>query len=192
MKENNNKNGAGDLCRYSPVMGWMLDNMVRRLFQNPKKIVGPYVKKGMTIIDIGCGPGMFTIAMAKMVGETGKVIAVDVQQEMLDLVRTKSEQKGLVSRIRFHRSKPDRLDITEKADFILSFYMVHEVPDRDTFLKEVQGLLKPEGKYLIVEPDFHVSKEDFEDTMASARKAGLKPVFYPKVLLSRAALFTEK
>jgi ubiquinone/menaquinone biosynthesis C-methylase UbiE len=184
------KNNHGDLCRYSPFKGWMLDNGIRRLFQDPKKIVGSYVKEGMTVIDIGCGPGMFTLAMAKMVGETGKVIAVDVQHEMLDVVRTKSEQKGLVSRIRFHRAEPERLGVGEKADFILSFYMVHEVPDRDRFLKEVRMLLKPGAKYLIVEPDFHVSKEAFKDTVDAARRVGLKPVFYPKVLWSRAALFT--
>lgn len=190
MKENNNKTGHGDICRYSPFKGWMLDNMVRRLFQNPKKIVAPYVKEGMTVIDIGCGPGMFTLAMAQMVGDIGKIIAVDIQQEMLDLVRTKAEQRGLLSRIRFHRAEPEQLGVGEKADFVLSFYMVHEVPDRDAFLNEVRGLLKPGGKYLIVEPDFHVSKEAFDDTVAAARKAALKPVFYPKVLLSRAALFT--
>jgi ubiquinone/menaquinone biosynthesis C-methylase UbiE len=190
MKKKDYNHETGDVCRYSPFMGFMLDNGLRRLFQNPKKIVGDYVKEGMTAIDIGCGPGMFTLAMATMTGETGKVIAVDVQQEMLEVVRKKAERMGLTSRIRFHKSEPDRFGVGEKADFILSFYMVHEVEDRDAFLKEVRGLLKPGGKYLIVEPDFHVSKEAFDDTVAAARQAGLKPVFSPKVLLSRAALFS--
>lgn len=181
---------TGEVYHYSPFRGWMLDNSIRRLFQNPKNIVGDYVKEGMTAIDIGCGPGMFTLAMATMVGDAGTVIAVDIQQEMLDLVRKKAGRKGFVSRIRFHRSEPDRTGVTEKADFILSFYMVHEVPDRGAFLLEVQGLLKPGGKYLIVEPEFHVSEEAFAETVADAGKAGLKPVLYPKVRMSRAALFT--
>ena len=116
-KDHSHRNG--DICRHSPFTAWMLDNWIRRLFQDPKKIVGEYVKEGATAIDIGCGPGMFTLAMAEKVGETGRVIAVDVQQEMLDAVRVKSGKRNLASRIRFHRSEPDRIGITEKADFIL-------------------------------------------------------------------------
>jgi len=168
----------------------MLDNGIRRIFQNPKNIVGPYVKEGMTVIDIGCGPGMFMRAIAEMAGDTGCVIAVDIQQEMLDLARLKSERRNLSSRIRFHKSEPDRIGITENADFILSFYMVHEVPDRDAFLKEVHGLLKPGGKYLVVEPTSHVSRDAFEDTVKYARDAGFRVVSFPKIALSRAALFT--
>jgi ubiquinone/menaquinone biosynthesis C-methylase UbiE len=168
----------------------MLDNGIRRLFQNPKNIVGPYVKEGMTVIDIGSGPGMFTLAMAAMIGNTGKIIAVDLQQEMLDLVREKSEKQNMSSRIQLHKNQPGSIGISEKADFILSFYMVHEVPDRDAFLREVHGLLKPGGKYLIVEPKFHVSREAFEDTVEDAKKAGFRPVSFPKILGGRSALFT--
>ena len=190
MHDNNRK--TGDICRYTPFAGRMLDNRIRRFFQNPAKIVGPYVKEGMTVLDIGCGPGMFTLAMAAMVGDTGRVIAVDVQQEMLDVVKTKGDQQGLSGRIRLHKSGSDFLGVTEKADFILSFYMVHEVPDRDAFLRQVRDLMKPGGRYLIVEPSFHVSMADYEETIETARRAGLKPVFWPKVLLSRATLFTRE
>src|SRR5271169_3623868 len=100
MKTDKNGNEPGNICRYSPLRGWMLDNGIRRIFQNSKNIVGPYVKEGMTVIDIGCGPGMFTRAMAEMAGDTGCVIAVDIQQEMLDLARLKSERQNLSSRIR--------------------------------------------------------------------------------------------
>ena len=68
--------------------------------------------------------------------------------------------------------------------------MVHEVPDRDAFLREVHGLLKPGGKYLIVEPKFHVSREAFEDTVEDAKKAGFRPVSFPRILGGRSALFT--
>ena len=178
------------ICRFSPWRAWMLDNGIRRLFQNPKNIVGPYVKEGMTVIDIGSGPGMFTLAMAAMVGNTGKIIAVDLQQEMLDLVREKSEKQNMSPRIQLHKNQPDSIGISEKADFILSFYMLHEVPDRDAFLREVHGLLKPGGQYLIVEPKFHVSREAFEDTVEDAKKAGFRPVSFPGILGGRSALFT--
>ena len=55
-----------------------LDNTIRRWLQNPKKILGPYLDEGMTVVDIGCGPGFFSIDMAQMVGKSGRVIAVDL------------------------------------------------------------------------------------------------------------------
>ena len=62
-------------------IAFALDNPIRRLIHDPKKILGGYIEPGQTVLDIGCGPGTFSIAMAKMVGESGKVIAVDVQEE---------------------------------------------------------------------------------------------------------------
>ncbi|HVN74517.1 MAG TPA: class I SAM-dependent methyltransferase [Methanoregula sp.] len=181
----------GHLCQFSPFRAWMLDNGIRRFFQNPKRITGPYVKEGMTAIDIGSGAGMFTIPIAEMVGDSGKVIAVDVQQEMLDLVAKKSEQRGMGSRIRIHRNGPDSIGLDEKADFVLSFYMLHEVPDRDTFLQEVCGLMKPGGKYLVVEPAFHLPESAFEDSVGRAERAGFRLAGNPKIFLSRAALFVR-
>ena len=61
--------------------GYFIDNPIRRLFHNPEKIVGPYVGPGMTAMDVGCGMGFCSIAMAKIVGDSGQVIAVDLQQE---------------------------------------------------------------------------------------------------------------
>jgi ubiquinone/menaquinone biosynthesis C-methylase UbiE len=178
----------GDICPYSPWTAPFFDNLFRKIFQNPEKIVGPNIRPGMTVMDIGCGPGFFTLAMARMVGPEGRVIAIDMQQEMLDTVKRKSDLLGLSDRIRFHRCNPDSLGIMEKAGFILSFYMVHEVPDRDAFFREVGGLLEPGGKYLVVEPVFHVSREAFDDTLRHAEKAGFVVEKQPEVLLSRAAL----
>jgi ubiquinone/menaquinone biosynthesis C-methylase UbiE len=185
------KEGTGDFCRYSPWTAPFFDNLFRKIIQNPEKIVGPCIRPGMTVMDIGCGPGFFTLAMARMVGPEGKVIAIDMQQEMLDLVKQKSDRLGLSERIRFHRCVPDSLGINEKAWFILSFYMVHEVPDRDALFREVSGLLEPGGRYLIVEPFFHVSAEAFEDTLRHAEEAGLVTEKRPMVRLSRAAVLKK-
>jgi len=170
---------------------WGLDNRIRKLVQNPYKIVGNYIEEGQTILDLGCGPGVFSLAMAEMVGETGKVISVDIQEEMLQILKRKSEQAGLGSRIIFHQSQPNKIGISEKVDFVLAFYVVHEVPNIESFLREVAILLKPLGKLLIVEPKFHVSKSSFEETIRVAESVGLKPISWPKVFFSRAVLLRQ-
>ena len=167
---------------------WFLDNWVRRAVHNPDKIIGRYIEEGQTVLDLGCGPGMFSLAMARMVGEGGKVISVDIQDEMLQILRQKSERAGLDSRIILHKSQTGLIGISEKVDFALAFYMVHEVPDRVGFLSEVASLLKPRGRFLIVEPKLHVSKSSFEETVAVAESTGLRRISQPKVLFSRAAL----
>lgn len=166
-----------------------LDNPIRRLIHNPEQMLKPYIKSGQTVLDIGCGSGTFTIAMARMVGDAGKVIALDVQNEMLQMVRTKAAKQGLESRIITYKSEPDKIGITAKVDFVLAFYMVHEVPDVDAFLKEITSLLKSHGKLLIVEPKLHVSASSFNKTLEAARLAGLKPISEPKIQFSRSMLF---
>ena len=170
---------------------WGLDNRIRKLVQNPYKIVGRYIEEGQTVLDLGCGPGVFSLAMAEMVGETGKVISVDIQEEMLQILKRKSDQAGLGSRILIHQSQPNKIGISEKVDFALAFYMVHEVPHSESFLREVALLLKPQAKLLIVEPKFHVSKSSFEETIRVAQSAGLRPISWPKVFFSRTALLQQ-
>jgi Methylase involved in ubiquinone/menaquinone biosynthesis len=147
-----------------------------------------YLQEGMTAIDLGCGPGMFTLAMARLVGETGRVIAVDLQPKMLELVREKALAHHLAARIRIHRNTMDSIGLTEHADFILSFYMVHEVKDQRAFLREVRGLLSPGGKYLVVEP-MAVSRREFTETVRLAQEAGLEVLEYRNRWYSHRALF---
>jgi len=75
------------------------------------------------------------------------------------------------------------------VDFALAFYVVHEVPSAEAFLKEIVSILKPKGRLLVVEPMFHVSANTFERTIEVAEKAGLSPISEPKIFFSRSKLF---
>ena len=157
----------------------MLDNPLRRIIQNPGRIVGPYIKPGDTVIDLGCGPDFFSTAMASMVGNAGRIIAVDLQAQMLAHVNRKALKKGVSDRITLHQCGPDNLGLACKADFILAFYMVHETPEPEGFLKEVRTLLKDGGRFLVVEPRFHVKKNEFENMIVQAVGCGFEVVDRP-------------
>ena len=179
------------VCGYNFWHILMLDNPFRRFFQDPKKILAGHISPGMTAIDIGCGPGDFTIAMAEMAGESGRVIAIDLQREMLEHAQEKCRKNRSSAPVTWHQCGPDTLGITAAADFVLSFYMVHEVPDQGRLFREVYALLKTGGKYLIVEPVFHVTDEDFSATVASIRKAGFRVAGQPPLFLSRTLLLEK-
>ncbi len=185
-----NKEFKGDVCSHSH--SFFLDNFIRRIIQNPKRILGEYIQRGDIIVDLGCGPGYFSIDMAKMTGKTGKVIAVDLQKEMLAKVGKKAAAQNLSRRIHLHNCAQDRIGLAPgtKADFILAFYMVHETPDTKAFLEQVKELLRPGGSFLLVEPMFHVSKTQFETIINTAVKTGFTQVDMPKRKGGRSVLLS--
>jgi len=168
-----------------------LDTRIRRLIQNPQKILGHYIEEGMTVLDIGCGPGFFSIDMAMMVGNSGRVIAADLQEGMLQKLRDKIQGTELEGRITLHKCEENKIGVSEKVDFVLLFYMIHEVPDVETFLSEIETILKPNGKVFMIEPPFHVSKKAFEITIKKANDAGLIVVERPKLFLSKTAILKK-
>ena len=146
----------------------------------------------MTVMDLGCGPGFFTIEIAKMVNDSGKVIAADLQEGMLQKLRTKISGTPLDGIIKTIKCETDQIYVPEKVDFILAFYMVHEVPDKDKLFETLKILLNEKGKLLIVEPKFgHVNKKEFDITICKAEKIGLKAESGPKLHFSFTSVFTK-
>ena len=174
-----------------PWCCFTFDNIFRRLLQNPNRILKPYVKPGWTVLDVGPGMGYFTIPLARLVGDTGKVIAADLQHKMLDSLDHRAFKAGVQERIKLQLTKSDSIGVSEPIDFCLAFWMVHEVPDRSRFLSEITSKLKPEGLMLIAEPRIHVSKEHFAKTLEIAKSAGLSVTDTPKIFLSYTALLKK-
>ena len=172
-------------------IGFFLDNALRRWLHHPDKILSGLVGPGQTAVDIGCGPGFFSIPLAKRVGPAGTVVAVDLQPEMLDKVHKKAEKAVVNGQLRLHRCQPDRIGIDLQADFALAFYMVHEVPDTSAFLEQICALLKPGGRFLLVEPKFHVSAAEFAAISSRALDAGLILDREVRIAVSRGRLYQK-
>lgn len=165
-----------------------LDSQIRRWLQNPARLLKPYVREGMTALDFGCGPGFFTLDLARLVGPSGHVIAVDLQPGMLERVRLKIHGTELASRITLHQCQSDRLGISRPLDFVFAFYVIHELLDPAAFLAELRPLFRPGGQLLIVEPPLHVSRAAFAATLQVADQAGLRVLSRPRIRLNKAAL----
>jgi ubiquinone/menaquinone biosynthesis C-methylase UbiE len=171
-------------------LSFILDNIVRRTIHDPHKILKKFIHKGDRALDIGCGPGYFTVEMAKLAGDKGRVIAADLQDKMLSYLKSRAEKAKVDKRIIFHKCGKNKIGIKERLDFILVFYMAHEVPDIKKFFTELKSNIKKNGILLLCEPIFHVSKKSFHKTIDAAYKAGFKKHSDYKIAISRTVLLT--
>jgi ubiquinone/menaquinone biosynthesis C-methylase UbiE len=109
------------------------------------------VKPGQTVCDLGCGNGFYTLQLARLVGENGKVLAVDIQPEMLHLLaeRAKSEQIDNVEPI--HGSPIDPRLPKESVDLILLVDVYHEFSHPQHMLEAMRAALRPGGRIALAE-----------------------------------------
>jgi len=177
MKKNKNH-----VC---PVwMAHTFDNPLRNLIHKPKKIFKEFVQEGMTVMDIGCGFGCFSIGLAKMVGKEGKVYSVDLQKGMLDRLMKRAQKAGVVDIIETHQCESYKIGLDARLDFALAFWMIHETPDALNFLKQIYNILKPDGILYVAEPKKHVHPKEIDELAAAAEKIGYRVIGRPKVSMS--------
>lgn len=169
-------------------LGYTFDNPIRRVVHNPAIILGGLVEGGQTVVDVGCGLGYFSLALARIVGDRGRVIALDIQPEMLDRARARAKRQGVDGLIVFRLCEPDSLNLRDSVDFVLAFWMVHEVSNQEALLAEIRFALKPAGHLLLVEPKVHVTASRFEKTVEVARASGFEIVVGPQVRFSRSVV----
>jgi len=169
--------------------GSILTSTIRKWFHDPLRIIEPYLSVGMTAMDIGCGVGFFTIPMSGIVGEQGKVIAIDLQRGMLDGLEKIAVHAG-TDNITAHLCESNSLRVGQwnhTVDFALVFYMLHEVPDEERLIKELYSALTPNGMILFVEPVFHVSKQKYQQSLNMICRLGFEVLDTPIIPVSRAA-----
>ncbi|HXK36224.1 MAG TPA: methyltransferase domain-containing protein [Candidatus Paceibacterota bacterium] len=146
-------------------------------FLDTRKVVAALgVTPGMHVADLGCGSGYFSIELARAVGPTGSVAAVDVMQEPLQSVMTKSEAQGL-GNIRTIRADLEVAGSTQIADRTLDLSLLANIlfqsQKKDTIIREAVRILKPGGRLVIMDwkkgavgfgpsDDFRTTKEEFQ------------------------------
>lgn len=180
---------GGHLCPW--WCAYTFDNVLRRLVHDPPSILAPLLTEGMTVLDAGCGMGHFSLGMARLVGESGRVVAVDLQQKMLDVMMQRARKAGLERRIIPRRCTPAALGLEETLDFALAFWMVHEVPDAGRFFDEIHHHLKPGGHLLYSEPSFHIGANTFRDICRTALEKGFSKIGQPGIRFSRTVLLAK-
>ena len=176
-------------------VGYLLANPLRKLIQDPRKLLGPHVTSGMTVLDMGCAMGFFSLPLARLVGPEGKVVCVDLQEKMIRSLARRAHKAGLSDRIEGRSCRQDCLgldDFDGQIDFALAFAVVHEVPDPSRLFREISATLKPNGRLLVAEPAWHVSASDFDASVSLALENGLEVVDRPRIAHSRAVLLEKR
>lgn len=183
---------AHDVCPW--WVGYWLASPIRKLFHNPRSILEPFVHEGMTVFEPGPGMGFFTLEIARMVGSSGLVIAVDIQTKMIENLARKAQRQGLAGRIDLRLANSTGMGINDligKIDFVFAFAVVHELPDAALFFKESFAVLKPGGKLLFSEPSNHIEQSEFDQSMDYARKAGFKVEGMPIIKSNQTAVLIK-
>lgn len=175
-------------------LGYLLINPVRKYRHNPEKILGEYVKTGMKVVDFGSAMGWFSLPMAKMVGETGKVYCFDIQPQMLAKLNSRAEKAGVGASIELRlieKNKEVFSDINGTIEFALLCAVAHEVPNQQELFNNLFSLLKPGGNLLFLEPAGHVSNQQFEKSIRLAENAGFHKKNVEKVTKSHSILLIK-
>jgi SAM-dependent methyltransferase len=182
----------GRLCPW--WAGPLLCCPLRRWLEPPERLLGPYVRPGMTVLEPGCGMGYFSLTLARLVGPAGRVVCVDVQPRMLSGLVRRAKRAGLLERITTAVCSPEDLGVVEwegRVDLAVAIHVVHEVGDPEDLFRQIARALRPGGQLFVLEPTGHVSKELFDAEMAAASRAALTVQGGPSVRRNLAALLTK-
>ena len=109
------------------------------------------VKAGERVLDVGCGPGVFAVPLARAVGPSGHVFAVDLREEMVEACRRRVETWGL-SNVTVRRSEESSIPLPPSSvDLVFVCHLLHELEDPAALLADVRRVLKPGGRLVAVE-----------------------------------------
>ena len=175
-------------------IGYLLASPIRRLWQNPARILPPYVRVGMTVLEPGPGMGFFTLDIARLVGPSGRVVTVDVQPRMIEALRRRARRDGLLDRIDARVVEAGSMALAGldgSIDFVFACAVVHEWPSSAQFFAEAARAMKTGAKLLLAEPAGHVTGAEFLEQIAAAERNGLRLIDRPALARCITALLSK-
>jgi ubiquinone/menaquinone biosynthesis C-methylase UbiE len=140
----------------APVMGaagagW-LDRPEREAEEAPDQALDSLgIRAGMTVADVGAGTGYMALRMARRVGPTGKVYANDLQPEMLQKLRARSQREKLANVETVQGTEADPKLPSNTMDLVLLVDVYHEFSEPQAMLAKIRESLKPEGRLVLLE-----------------------------------------
>ncbi len=168
-----------------------LADPARDAWQKPDEVVWALgLRPGQVACDVGAGPGYFTLRLARAVGPSGRVYAVDVEPKILDALRERLAASGLRNVTPVLALADDPLLAPRSCDLVLVVDAYHHFPDRPNYLNRLTALLRPGGRLANVdwhkrqtaigpEQGHRIGREEF---LGDAEKAGLRLAAEPKFL----------
>jgi len=162
-----------------PCPSWLhvlveLDNPFAKANRSGVIIEHLKLKPGMKILDAGCGTGRLTIPAARNLGEQSEIVAMDVQEGMLNIVKKKAQAENLKN-IRFLQAKIGEGKLESNYyDRILLITVLGEIPEQVSALKELFKSLKPGGILLVSETIFDIHFQSRTTVTKLAQEAGFK------------------
>jgi ubiquinone/menaquinone biosynthesis C-methylase UbiE len=133
----------------------------------PVALMGGYIKPGMTVLDAGCAMGFFSIPAAEMTGPGGRVICVDPQVKMLNVLIRRAKKRKMDGIIDVRECSFDSLmvaDISGQVDVAVLFGVLHEVKEKARCIREITDTLK-DGALLIIGEPHVVTEDEFIDEL---------------------------
>lgn len=136
------------------MMASFLQSKIRCTFDPPEKVINLLnISNGMVVADIGCGPGVYSVRIAKKVGSSGLVYAIDANEYMIMRAKRLADSMGL-NNIRVIKADATDLSIiqSESVDVALFIYSLHHIGRKVDAIREALRIIKPNGKVFILDP----------------------------------------
>jgi len=131
----------------------VLDHPLRMKYRDPGETLGLFgFAPGMTVLDLGCGTGTFTVEMARMVGENGVIHAVDLQPPLIEQTRQRVTAAGFTERVRLHCAGAYQLPLADDSiDLAIVIATLPQIPNKLLALAELRRVLKPGARLAVSE-----------------------------------------
>jgi ubiquinone/menaquinone biosynthesis C-methylase UbiE len=170
-----------------------IDNPLRRWIQPPDEVPLRHgIETGMRVLEVGPGNGRYTLATARRVGESGQVVAIDIEPKMIERLRARVEAEG-ISNIEARVADVYDLPFDDEIfDAVTMIAVIGEIPDPDRAMGEFSRVLKPGSTLafseLLLDPDYPLASTLIRKAVAAGfrLKEKIGNVFYYTLVFEKA------